>query len=66
MRKNRHFTRQAIDTQLLNSLNRNSIRQLAQVSKQNYYTRKFDRYPHFVTYLFAVINRYDSIRELVA
>lgn len=65
MRKSTHFTGQPIYTQLLNLLNRNSIRRLAQESRQNYYTKKFDGYTHLVTYLFAVINRYDSIRELV-
>ncbi|MEG2178833.1 MAG: DUF4372 domain-containing protein [Bacteroidales bacterium] len=49
-------------TQLLNLLNRNSIRQLAQVSKQNYDMKKFDGYTHLVTYLFAMVNRYGSIR----
>ncbi len=65
MGKDTHFIGQPLFSQLLKLINKAEIVKLSQTGGHDHYTKRLDGYTHFVALLFAVLNRYDSLRELV-
>ena len=65
MGKSIHFLGQPSYLQLIKLLDRSKIDAISKSGNYNRYTKRFDSYTHLITYLYAVLCRYDSIRELV-
>jgi len=65
MRKITTFSGQPQYLQLLNLINRAKICTFSKKEGHDKYVKKLDGYTHFVALLFAVLMRYDSLRELV-
>ena len=65
MGKSTNFIGQPLFNQLINLISRQKIQEIAQKGGYNHYVKRFDGYTHLVTLLFAVFNRYDSLREIV-
>jgi len=65
MSKSILFTGHPIFSQLLKYIDKSDIARIGQIEGYDTYIKKFDSYTHFVTLLFAVFERYDSLRETV-
>jgi len=65
MSKNRHFTGQPIYSQILSLVKKEKINQISREGHYDHYVKKLDGYTHFVIMLYAVLMRYDSLREIV-
>lgn len=65
MVKSTNFTGQPIFSQLLRYISKEDVVRLGKVEGYDRYVKKLDSYTHLVTLLFAVFERYDSIREIV-
>lgn len=65
MSKSTHFIGQPSYLQLIKLLTRSKVDHLIRKNGYDRYTKKFDAYTHLITFLYAVLSRYDSIRELV-
>ncbi len=65
MGKSTHFLGQPSYLQLIKLLDRSKINEIIRKGGYNRYTKRFDAYTHLITYLYTVLLRYDSIRELV-
>ena len=65
MNKSTHFTGQPIYGQLLKLVNKQEILQLSRKGGYERYVKKLDGYTHFVILLYAVLMRYDSLREII-
>lgn len=65
MRKVTTFSGQPQYLQLLNLTSRSKICKISQSEGYDRYVKKLNGYTHFVSLLFAVLMRYDSLRELV-
>jgi len=65
MNKNKNFTGQPILNQLLKFLDRGDIRAIAIRYGADRYVKKFSTYHHVVVMLFAAIEGYHSIREVI-
>lgn len=59
------FSGQPQYLQILNLANRAKIQEISKQKGYNKYTKKLDGYTHFVAMLFAVLMRYDSLRETI-
>lgn len=66
MSKSTFFTGQPILNQLLNLIDRGSVKALARAGKHDRYYRYFDTYTHLVTMLYCVLNKCTSSREVVS
>lgn len=66
MNKSTHFIGQPSYLQLIKLIDRSKINEIIRQGDYNRYTKRFDSFSHLTTYLYAVLMRYDSIRELVA
>jgi hypothetical protein len=66
MGKNTFFTGQPVLTQLLNLIDRGSVKSLARAGKHDRYYRYFDTYTHLITMLYCVLNKCTSSREVVS
>lgn len=66
MSKSRFFTGQPVLTQLLNLLDRKSIKRLANEGQHDRYYKSFDTYSHLVTMLYCSLNKCTSSREVVS
>ncbi|WP_456105216.1 DUF4372 domain-containing protein, partial [Prevotella sp.] len=64
MSKSSHFTGQPIYSQLLSLLDKCQIMRLRQEHSGERYTKHFDAWTHLVVMLYAVIKRFDSLREI--
>lgn len=64
MGKSTNFTGQPIYAQLLKLANKQKIESISKTNGHERYVKKLDGYTHFVSMLFAVIHRYDSLREI--
>lgn len=64
MSKDKHFIGQPIFGQLLNFVDKGDIRRLARFQQADRYV-KLDGLTHFITMLYAVIDGFDSLREVV-
>lgn len=65
MSKDTHFIGQPVYIQLLNLVDRNKIRKISCRGGHDRYVKKLDGYTHFVAFLFAVLMRYDTLRETI-
>lgn len=65
MSKSNHFLGQPSYLQLIKFLDRSEINKIIRLGSYNRYTKHFDSYTHLITLLYAVLSRYDSIREVV-
>ncbi len=66
MGKSIHLIGQPIYLQIIKLLDRPNITQIIRQGGYDRYTKQFDSYTHLVTYLYAVLSKYDSIREIIA
>ena len=64
MSKSRNFFGQPIYGQLIKSLNREKIVEISRKHGGENYVKSFDGYTHLLTMLYAVIQRFDSLREI--
>ena len=64
MSKSTHFFGQPIYGQLIKSLNREKIIEISRNHGGERYIKSFDGYTHLLTMLYAVILRFDSLREI--
>ena len=66
MGKSTHFFGQPVYGQLIKSLDRAKITEMSRKNGGEKYVKSFDGYTHLLTMLFAVIMRFDSLREIEA
>ena len=64
MNKGTHFIGQPMYGQLLNLLDRAKILRLSRENGGERYVKHFDAWQHLVIMLYAVIKRFDSLREI--
>ena len=64
MSKNSHFFGQPVFGQLIKSLDKTKILDMSRKHGGERYVKSFDGYTHLLTMLFAVIMRFDSLREI--
>jgi hypothetical protein len=63
--KSTHFSGQPLYNQLLNFVKKDEVLRISREGGHERYVKKLDGYTHLVSLLFAVLQRYDSLRELV-
>ena len=63
MNKGTHFSGQPLYGQLLDLLDKNEILKLSRQNKGERYVKSLDAYQHLAVMLYAVIKRFDSLRE---
>ena len=66
MGKSSNFFGQPIYGQLIKSLNRETIVEMSRKHGGEKYVKSVDGYTHLLTMLYAVIQRFDSLREIEA
>ena len=66
MGKSTHFFGQPVYAQLIKSIERNKIVKLSRLMGGERYVKSFDGWHHLLTMLYAVIMRFDSLREIEA
>ena len=66
MGKSTHFFGQPVYGQLIRSLDRDRIIEISRKKGGEKYVKSFDGYTHLLTMLFAIIMRFDSLREIEA
>lgn len=66
MSKSTHFSGQPMYGQLLNLLDKAKILQISREKGGERYTKRFDCWVHLVVMFYAVICRFDSLREITA
>ena len=66
MNKNSHFFGQPVYGQLIKSLDRGKIMEMSRKHGGEKYVKSFDGFTHLLTMLYAVIMRFDSLREIEA
>ena len=64
MGKSSNFFGQPIYGQLIKSLDRDKIVEISRKHGGEKYVKSFDGYTHLLTMLYAVIQRFDSLREI--
>ena len=64
MSKNTNFRGEPIYSQLLKFINKDQVEQLSKNKGHERYVKKHDGYTLLVSMLFAVMHRYDSLREI--
>ena len=64
MPKSSNFFGQPIYGQLIKSLDREKIVEISRIHGGEKYVKRFDGYTHLLTMLYAVIQRFDSLREI--
>ncbi len=65
MPKSTNFTGQPIYNQLLSLVNKEKITKIGRKGNHERYVKKLDGYSHFVIMLYAVLMRFESLREIV-
>ena len=66
MGKNTHFFGQPVYGQLIKSLDRDKIVEMSHKNGGEKYVKSFNGFTHLLTMLYAVIMRFDSLREIEA
>ena len=66
MSKSTHFFGQPVYGQLIKCLDKNKINTYSRQHGGERYVKKFDMWSHVVTMLYAVVMRFDSLREIQA
>ena len=64
MSKSTHFFGQPVYGQLINLLDKAKILQISRKLGGERYVKSFDGFTHLLTMLYAVIMRFDSLREI--
>ena len=64
MNKGSHFNGQPAYGQLINLLDKSKILQISQEKGGERYVKHFDAWQHLLIMLYAVIKRFDSLREI--
>lgn len=64
MDKGTHFNGQLMYGQLISLLDKHEILKFSREKKGERYVKHFDAYQHLVVMLYAVIKRFDSLREI--
>ena len=64
MSKSTNFFGQPVYGQLIKSLDREKILKMSRENGGERYVKSFDGYTHLLTMLYAVIQRFDSLREI--
>ncbi len=64
MNKSTHFIGQPMYGQLINLLNKDEILKFSRERNGERYVKHFDAYQHLTIMLYAVIKRFDSLREI--
>ena len=65
MGKCTHFIGQPLLRQIINFLNKDKVLRLSLKHGGERYVKRFDGWQHLVVMLYAVIMRFDSLREIV-
>jgi hypothetical protein len=66
MGKSNHFSGQPLYRQIINLLNKSKILQISHEKGGERYVKSFNAWNHLVSMLYAVIRRFDSLREIEA
>ncbi|SUB88035.1 Transposase [Porphyromonas macacae] len=66
MNKGNHFLGQPLYSQVLSLLNKSTVLQCSRRHSGERYVKSFDAWTHLVVMLYAVIHRFDSLREITA
>ena len=66
MGKSTHFFGQPVYGQLIKSLDRDKIVEMSRKNGGEKYVKSFNGFSHLLTMLYAVIMRFDSLREIEA
>lgn len=66
MGKSAHFFGQPVYGQLIKSLDRDKIVEMSRKNGGEKYVKSFNGFIHLLTMLYAVIMRFDSLREIEA
>ena len=66
MSKSTHFFGQLVYGQLIKALDHDKIVKLSRKNGGERYVKSFDGFIHLLTMLYAVIMRFDSLREIEA
>lgn len=66
MNKGTHFLGQPLYSQVLSLLNKPAVLQYSRQHSGERYVKSFDAWTHLVVMLYAVIHRFDSLREITA
>jgi hypothetical protein len=64
MGKSTHFVGQPLYRQVINLLDKSKILRLSREQDGERYVKRFDCWTHLVVMLYAVIMRFDSLREI--
>ena len=64
MSKSTHFIGQPLYSQVINLLDKAKILQISQKNGGEHYTKRFTVWVHLIVMLYAVIKRFDSLREI--
>ena len=64
MSKSTHFIGQPLYSQLIKLFNKSKILQISEDLGGERYTKRFNVWIHLIVMLYAVIKRFDSLREL--
>ena len=65
MGKSTNFTGQPLYAQLIKLINKSKVQEISIKGGHDRYVKKFDGWTHLIVFLFAVLKRYDSLREVV-
>ena len=66
MGKSIHFSGQPLYSQVIKLLDKSKILQTSRKYGGEHYVKRFDGWTHLVVMLYAVIMRFDSLREIMA
>lgn len=66
MGKSIHFSGQPLYSQIIKLLDKSKILQTSRKYGGEHYVKRFDGWTHLVVMLYAVIMRFDSLREIMA
>ena len=66
MGKSTHFSGQPLYCQVIKLLDKSTILRLSRKYDGEHYVKRFDVWTHLVVMLYAVIMRFDSLREIMA
>ena len=66
MGKSIHFSGQPLYSQVIKLLDKSKILQISRKYDGKHYVKRFDGWTHLVVMLYAIIMRFDSLREIMA
>ena len=64
MNKSSHFIGQPVYGQLINLLDKEEILEISRSNGGEHYVKHFDAWQHLLMMLYAIIKRFDSLREI--